>query len=222
MHAGGNRFDARQQYQLDAIRAVVDLFTGQPPAAGTFEWQPEIFGGDLLDLGSALDFDVQIMVVEKYLGRIRQKARLLVSSGNHDGDSRSAADESVAQWIRECKADGFFVDGDSLELPGALVTICPWWDGPTSRAELEAQLEREARRVRGRWIWVHHSPPAGSPVCWTGRKFGGDECLLEWIHRFAPAFGLDRQRRLPRTWRAGRQRAPPVLVMGEVAGLCDG
>ena len=31
-----------------------------------------IIGGDLLDLGSALDFDVQIVVVEKYLHRIRQ------------------------------------------------------------------------------------------------------------------------------------------------------
>ena len=54
-----------------------------------------IIGGDLLDLGSALDFDVQIMVVEKYLGRIRQKSRLLVSSGNHDGDSRNSADERL-------------------------------------------------------------------------------------------------------------------------------
>ena len=43
------QYDAQQQYQLDAIRAVVDLFTGQPAAAGTFEWQPDIFGGDLLD-----------------------------------------------------------------------------------------------------------------------------------------------------------------------------
>jgi len=152
--------------------------------AGNFD--PIIIGGDLLDLGSALDFDVQIMVVEKYLGRIRQKARLLVGSGNHDGDSRNAADESVAHWIRASKADGLFVDGDSLELPGALVTICPWWDGPASRAELEAQLERDAQRGRRPWIWVHHAPPADSPVCWTGKKFGGDECLLAWIQRFAP------------------------------------
>ena len=50
-----------------------------------------IIGGDLLDLGSTLDFDVQIFVVEKYLHRIRQNTRLLVSSGNHDGDSRNAA-----------------------------------------------------------------------------------------------------------------------------------
>jgi len=49
-----------------------------------------IIGGDLLDLASSLDFDVQIVVVEKYLARIREKTRLIVSSGNHDGDSRSA------------------------------------------------------------------------------------------------------------------------------------
>jgi Icc-related predicted phosphoesterase len=154
--------------------------------ANAANFDPIIIGGDLLDLGSDLDFDVQIVVVEKYLDRLRRQTRLLVSSGNHDGDSRSAADESVAQWIREAKADGLFVDGDSLELPGGLVTICPWWDGPVSRAELEAQLAREAQKVTGRWVWIHHAPPAGSPVCWTGRKFGGDECLLEWIRRFAP------------------------------------
>ena len=39
-----------------------------------------IIGGDLLDLGSALDFDVQIVVVEKYLRRIRRYAPLLVKA----------------------------------------------------------------------------------------------------------------------------------------------
>ena len=149
-------------------------------------FDPIVIGGDLLDLGSNLDFDVQILVVEKYLRLIRQKTRLLVSSGNHDGDSRSPADESVAQWIRESKAEGLFVDGDSVDLTGTRVTICPWWDGPASRAEVEAQLATEAQNVRGRWIWIHHAPPAGSPVCWTGRKFGGDEELLAWIKRFEP------------------------------------
>ena len=145
-----------------------------------------IIGGDLLDLASSLDFDVQIVVVEKYLARIRQQTRLLVSSGNHDGDSRSAADESVARWIQESRADGLLVDGDSLQLPDALITICPWWDGPDSCAKLEAQLAEQAQRVQGRWIWVHHAPPAESPVCWTGKKFGGDEMLLAWIKRFQP------------------------------------
>jgi len=154
--------------------------------ANAANFDPVIIGGDLLDLASSLDFDVQIVVVEKYLRLIREKTRVLVSSGNHDGDSRSAADESVAQWIREAKAEALFVDGDSMDIPGARVTICPWWDGPASRAELEAQLAREAETVRGRWIWIHHAPPAGSPVGWTGRKFAGDQELLDWIHRFKP------------------------------------
>jgi Icc-related predicted phosphoesterase len=155
--------------------------------ANAANFDPIIIGGDLLDLGSDLDSDVQIVVVEKYLRRLRQKTRLLVSSGNHDGDSRNAANESVAQWIRECKAEGLFVDGDNVELPGTFVTICPWWDGPVSRAEVEAQLARDASKARGRrWIWVYHAPPADSPVCWTGLKFGGDEFLRAWIERFAP------------------------------------
>jgi Icc-related predicted phosphoesterase len=145
-----------------------------------------IIGGDLLDLASSLDFDVQIVVVEKYLARIREKTRLIVSSGNHDGDSRSAADESVAQWIQDSRADGVCVDGDSLQLPGAFISICPWWDGPASQAQLDRQLAEHAPKVQGRWIWVHHAPPAGSPVCWSGKKFIGDEVLLAWIKKYQP------------------------------------
>ncbi|MEO5957768.1 MAG: metallophosphoesterase [Opitutaceae bacterium] len=145
-----------------------------------------VIGGDLLDLASALDSDVQILVVEKYLERIRQKTRLLVSSGNHDGDSRSAADESVAHWLQESRAPGMAVDGDSLEIDGTLVTVCPWWDGPASRAEIEAQLARDAAKPHDKWIWIHHAPPAGSRVCWTGRKSIGDEYLRGWIERFVP------------------------------------
>ena len=70
-------------------------------AAHASDYDLVIIGGDLLDLGSPLDFDVQIVVVEKYLHRIRQKAPLLVSSGNHDGDVRNDAHESVAEWLSE-------------------------------------------------------------------------------------------------------------------------
>ncbi len=145
-----------------------------------------IIGGDLLDLSSALDFDVQIVVVEKYLGRLRQRTRVLVSSGNHDGDGRNAADESVARWIRDSKVGGIVVDGDDADLSGALVTVCPWWDGPSSRGELEAQLERDSLKPRRRWIWVHHAPPSDSPVCWTGRRHVGDLYLRGWIERYQP------------------------------------
>jgi Icc-related predicted phosphoesterase len=145
-----------------------------------------VIGGDLLDLGSLLDLDVQIAVVEKYLNRLRGQTQVLVSSGNHDCEARSAANESVCQWQHEVKAGQLFVDGDSVEVAGTLITICPWWDGPVSRAEVETLLLRDAGRAKAKWIWIHHAPPDRSPVSWTGKKFGGDPFLVEWIRRFEP------------------------------------
>jgi Icc-related predicted phosphoesterase len=145
-----------------------------------------IIGGDLLELCSFLEKDVQTVVVEKYLSRLCRQTRLLVCSGNHDGDARSNADESICHWLREMKANQLFVDGDSVELDGTLITICPWWDGPVSRAEVENLLLRDANRAKQRWIWIHHCPPDGSPVSWAGKKFGGDEFLVEWIKRHQP------------------------------------
>jgi Icc-related predicted phosphoesterase len=145
-----------------------------------------VIGGDLLDIGSALDFDVQIVVVEKYLHRIRRSAPLLVSSGNHDGDSRNAADEIFAEWLLQNRAEGLFVDGESVLLGDTRVTACPWWNGPVSRAELENLLARESANNVGRWIWSHHEPPEGARVSWSGKKLLGDRFLREWIDRFAP------------------------------------
>ena len=119
-----------------------------PRSASAFD--AIVIGGDLLDLGADLDFDVQMLVVEKYLRRLRQRTQIVISSGNHDGDSRNEVDESVARWIRESKTDGLFVDGDQGNWSGAFVTICPWWDGPVTRAELEAQLIRDSQSARGR------------------------------------------------------------------------
>lgn len=150
------------------------------------DYNPVVIGGDLLDLASALDFDVQIAVVEKYLERLRNVTTVLVSSGNHDGDARNAADESVASWLLEAKADRLLVDGDSITLGDDLVSVCPWWDGPVSRAALEELLARDAAKPKSRWIWIHHAPPAQSPVSWTGKKDAGDTCLVEWIQRFQP------------------------------------
>jgi Icc-related predicted phosphoesterase len=152
--------------------------------AGDFD--AVVIAGDLLDLGSALDLDTQVVVVEKYLARLAQRTRLLVSSGNHDGDTRTAAQESVCRWLREAKGGGLYVDGDSVEIGGALVTVCPWWDGPETRAEVERLLLQDAGRAHRPWIWIYHAPPEGSPVSWTGRKSAGDEFLTAWIARFAP------------------------------------
>ena len=143
-------------------------------------------GGDLLDVGGALDPDVQIVVVENYLKRLRRQTRLLVVSGNHDADARNAAGEWFAKWLVKARGDGLFVDWDEVSLPEVTVTLCPWWDGPVSRAELEKLLNQAATRVAGKWIWIHHAPPDRSPVSWTGSKFAGDKYLVEWIRRFGP------------------------------------
>jgi Icc-related predicted phosphoesterase len=145
-----------------------------------------VIGGDLLELGSTLELDVQIVVVEKYLARIGRQKRLLVSSGNHDGDTRSAANESSCNWLLDLKAGELFVDGDSVELGDVLITICPWCDGPVSQAKVETLLARDAQKAKKRWVWIQHAPPDKSPVSWAGKKYGGEEFVVEWIQRFQP------------------------------------
>ena len=145
-----------------------------------------VIGGDLLDLSSVLSVDVQIVVVEKYLRRLRALTRALVCSGNHDLDGHNAAGEAVAAWLQELRTENLFVDGTSAEFFDTLLTICPWWDGPVSRMEVEAQLAMQAGRNWRRWIWVYHAPPSDAAVCWNGREFVGDEFLRGWIERWAP------------------------------------
>src|SRR6185295_7398235 len=82
------------QYCVSAMRMlfVADLHY----ALKQFDWlianaskyDVVVIGGDLLELASALDIDVQIVVMEKYFERLRQITRLVVSSGNHDGNHR--------------------------------------------------------------------------------------------------------------------------------------
>ena len=84
------------------------------------------------------------------------------------------------------RAGQLYVDGDSVQLGDTLITICPWWDGPASRLEVESLLTRDAQKSKQRWIWIHHSPPDRSPVSWAGKNFGGDEFLVSWIQKYQP------------------------------------
>ena len=88
--------------------------------------------------------------------------------------------------MRPLARNGVHVDYTSVALGDDLVTVCPWWDGPLARAALDDCLAQTARRPRRRWIWVHHAPPAGSPLAWDGRRAWGDEVLSGWIERYAP------------------------------------
>ncbi len=143
-------------------------------------------GGDLLDLASPLDADVQIAVVERYFHLLCAKSHLLVSSGNHDGDSRNEAEESVAQWLQESREEGITVDHGSFQAGATKISVCPWWDGDVTRAQLESWLASEAAGKPSPWIWIYHAPPDGSKVCWTGKKSAGDGFLRALIEQHSP------------------------------------
>lgn len=145
-----------------------------------------IIAGDLLDIASVVETDVQAVVVMKYLRRIRDKVHLLVSSGNHDADERTPADERVAAWLQAAREQGISVDGDSFEADGWLFTICPWWDGPETKRGVLQLLDRDAARPKQRWAWVYHTPPDQTRVSWTGKGHFGDADLPAWIRAYRP------------------------------------
>jgi Icc-related predicted phosphoesterase len=153
-------------------------------AAGEFDLV--IFAGDALDIGSAVDFRAQIVVVKKYLERLAGKSRVMLCSGNHDLDERNAEGEKYSRWIGEVRELGIACDGDDLAIGDTLFTVCPWWDGPLLRQRIDAQLGAAAAKGAKRWIWVHHAPPANSPTSWGGKRHFGDVELLQWIERHRP------------------------------------
>lgn len=149
-----------------------------------------VLAGDLLDIVSAVNQPTQIIVVQKYLKRLVAQTKLMVSSGNHDGNTRTAADESTAAWLQQARTSGAYVDGESLDLEGTLFTICRWWDGPESMAEVNQHIEADATKEKARWIWIHHAPPQDSPTAWTRKGYFGDVNLREMITKHQPDFVL--------------------------------
>lgn len=160
--------------QLDWVCAV----------AGDFDLV--VIAGDHLDISSTLGADAQIVVILKYLRRIRERASVIVCSGNHDLNGRDAVGERTARWMARVRELGIPTDEDFLQLDGLSITICPWWDGPASREAVGAQLARDAARRSGRWLWVYHAPPMDAAVSWVGQRSIGDEDLLDWIRAHGP------------------------------------
>jgi Icc-related predicted phosphoesterase len=145
-----------------------------------------IIAGDLLDISSPMDLSVQIVVMKKYLQKIGALTRLLVCSGNHDGNEKNAADEYIAPWLQEIRAEHIHVDGDNVFFEDVLVTLFPWWDGDVTRREVAEQFEQTSRLAFRKWIWVYHAPPDNSPTSWTGKRFIGDTELNRWIAQYHP------------------------------------
>ncbi len=145
-----------------------------------------VFAGDALDVGSFVDFRAQIVVVKKYLSLLSGITKVILCSGNHDLDERSAEGEKISRWIGEVRELGIACDGDDLTVGDTLFTVCPWWDGPLVKQRLEGQLQEASAKRLKRWIWVHHAPPANSPTSWGGKRFFGDVDLVQWIARYQP------------------------------------
>ena len=146
-----------------------------------------VMAGDHLDIASVVALEAQIVVVLKYLQRVGSRARLLVSSGNHDLNTRGEHGEKVARWMTRVRQLGVVADGDAVEVADTLFTVCPWWDGPETQKLVDAQLARDAERPRRAWAWVYHAPPSDSPTSWNGTRHYGDEALAAWIRRYRPA-----------------------------------
>jgi Icc-related predicted phosphoesterase len=188
-----------------------------------------IIVGDLLNIAGHVDLDTQILVVRKYLQRLREKTTLLVCSGNHDGDRKSPEGEFFADWLEAAVLDTIHGDGASFTAGAWRFSVCPWWDGPIGREKVDTFLNAEAAGAGDNWFVIHHAPPSGTRPAWTGKRDFGDSHLREFITAHQPRVVLSghihnapfRQEdgwhdRIGRTWifNAGYQMGelPPCLV----------
>jgi predicted MPP superfamily phosphohydrolase len=144
-----------------------------------------VLAGDLLDVGSAVPLDAQITVVLSYLERLAARVPMLVCSGNHDLDCRTASGEKATRWLGEARGVGVHVDGDSFDLDGWRLTACAWWEGPETLADVEARLAAASVGRPRRWLWAFHGPPEG-PLSWTGARHHGDPELPRLLAAHRP------------------------------------
>ncbi|MEP7241440.1 MAG: metallophosphoesterase [Devosia sp.] len=145
-----------------------------------------IIAGDLLDIASLVDPETQIVVVLKYLKRLRGITKLVVCSGNHDLDALGADGEKHAEWMRQVKRLAIPADGDTLFEDDTMITLCPWWDGPLTQKQIGRQFVDAAKFRDGPWFWIYHAPPPDSPISWSGERYFGDAALVGWIAEYAP------------------------------------
>jgi len=194
--------------------------------------------GDLADVVNAVPFTVQVVVLEKYLGLLAEKATVLASSGNHDLDGPGPHGEQVAAWMQAAREAHIHVDGTSVDVDGTRFTICPWWDGPATRQAVADQLAQASLDRPERWIWLYHSPPAGTVLCHDGRRDFPDHELAGWIDEHRPDIvlcghihqapwveGGSWNARLGQTWvfNAGKQmgKVPPHITLDTEAGTAE-
>lgn len=190
-HANGMPTAGRGSPTLGAVRLLVtsDLHYRLPQLDWILDQAADVdavvLAGDLLDLSSAVPLEAQIVLLQRFVAELGQATTVALGSGNHDLTSRNAHGEKAAAWI-EALADVAVVDWGDFRRGDVLVTVCPWWDGPQTKADLDAHLARQAEDRPSRWVWVYHSPPDESPVSWVGSRHIGDRDLNHWIAQHQP------------------------------------
>lgn len=142
--------------------------------------------GDLSDVANPVPVEVQSVVLRRYLAMLAEQTLVLAASGNHDLDGPGAHGEQVAGWLRDLDLDHVHGDGVSIDVGDVRFTVCPWWDGPVTRAEVQAQLAAAAVDRPRTWVWLYHAPPAGTPLCNDGRRSFPDHDLATWIREHEP------------------------------------
>ncbi|MBC2607156.1 metallophosphoesterase family protein [Pelagicoccus albus] len=145
-----------------------------------------VIAGDLLDLASQFDKQEQIQQITPILERIKTHCPLLVSSGNHDGNTRTPEGEEHADWIKDLRAKGIVSDGQYLDLANYRFTVCPWWNDSQTRREMAKLLKDSQPAAEVSWIWIHHAPPRGSAIARTRKGDAGDPFLSRLIGTYKP------------------------------------
>lgn len=97
--------------QLDWVSAV----------AGQFDLV--VIAGDLVDIVSVAARPAQVVVLLKYLKRMRSGAKLIVSSGNHDLDGLNRFGEQGCRWLQRAGPLEVVIDGDCIEMEDTLSTV---------------------------------------------------------------------------------------------------
>jgi Icc-related predicted phosphoesterase len=197
-----------------------------------------VLPGDLASVATHVPIDVQAVVLQKYLTALAENATVLVSSGNHDLDGPGPLEEQVAGWLRRPLGPGVHADGSSVDLRDVRFTVCPWWDGPRTRDEVAEQLAAAAVDRPDTWVWAYHAPPAGTPLCYDGRREFPDHDLARWIEQYEPDLvlcghvhqapwveGGSWHARLGRSWifNAGQQvgKVPPHITIDLAEGTAE-
>ena len=94
-----------------------------------------IIAGDLMELGSYVEPEVQAAVVERYFQKICEGCPLVVCSGNHDLVDEGDGTRS-AEWLADLSIPNLFVDCGCFEDEKIRVLSLPWWEGDAESAKV--------------------------------------------------------------------------------------